>query len=73
MHHRPRIDRLADHAESLPVVGVHKNSLGPEAHSHPGRHHIEELETDTLVVRKFAGHKVADRNPGVDRDAGLVE
>lgn len=55
LHRRHRIDRLADHAETLPVEEVHRNSLGPEAHSQRVHCHTEERETDTLVGRDVAG------------------
>ena len=75
LRHRPRTGPLADRAESLRVVEVHKGSLGLEAYSHLGRHHIEERETDTPVVRKAAaGHTVAvGHSPGTDCDAGPDE
>ncbi len=66
-HCRPRIDRLADHAGTLPVAGDHKDSLGPEAHSHRGHCHIADPETDTPVARTVAG-----RNSEIDRTAGLA-
>lgn len=73
LRHRLRIGRLVDHAESLLVAGVHTDSLGPEAYSHFGHHRTEEPETDTLVVRKVAGRKVAGHSPETDREAALDE
>lgn len=75
LRHRPRIGPLVDRAESLRVVEVHKDSPGPEVYSHLEHHHIEGLETDSLVVRKVAGHKVAavGHSLGMDRDAGPDE
>lgn len=70
LRHRPRIGLLADRAESLHVVEVHKDSPGPETCNHLVHHHIEEPETDTPVVRKVAGHRVAaGHSPETDRDA----
>lgn len=74
LHHRPHIGPLADRAESLHVVEVHKDSPGQGAYSRLGHHHIEAPETDTLVVRKVAGHMVAAAHSlGTDRGAGPDE
>ena len=74
LHHRPHTGPLADRAESLHVVEVHKDSPDLGAYSPLGHHHIEEPETDTLVARKVAGHTVAAAHSlGTDRGAGPDE